>query len=227
MHKLLRSIPITGDMVSLWVPSGQNRAMDIIRGNHGQCYGTHPNVPVLPNLINPSLGWSFDGTDDYVNCGNPTSLNVKEEFTVGAWVNWQALAAWKVSIGRMTPGWLTGGYGIFWNSNNLYFWVNHYTDHDASISFTDTAKWCFIVGTYNKNAGSNEVNIYLNGILGTPGTCTEDIVNTNNFHIGCGQTGTNFVNGYIALPFIAKSAWSAQQVNNFYLATRSFFSPRG
>jgi len=33
--------------------------------------------------------------------------------------------------------------------------------------------------------------------------------------------------GYIALPFIANKAWSQQQVENFYLATKGLFAPRG
>ncbi len=49
-HPLIDHLPITGDMVSLWLPSGQNRAIDVIRGNHGQCFGTHPNVPVIQDF---------------------------------------------------------------------------------------------------------------------------------------------------------------------------------
>lgn len=55
MNNFMRSIPITPDMVSLWVPSGLNRAQDLIRGNHGQCYGTHPNVPVISTFQPPNL----------------------------------------------------------------------------------------------------------------------------------------------------------------------------
>jgi len=51
----MRSIPMTPDMVSLWVPSGQKRAQDLIRGNHGQCDGTHPNVPVIGECIGSNL----------------------------------------------------------------------------------------------------------------------------------------------------------------------------
>lgn len=63
MSNFMRSIPITPDMVSLWVPSGLNRAQDLIRGNHGQCYGTHPNVPVISppidqiNACDATTGW--------------------------------------------------------------------------------------------------------------------------------------------------------------------------
>lgn len=53
---------ITPDMVSFWVPSGLSRAQDLIRGNHGQCYGTHPNVPVIskPAGANLVLNGGFD-----------------------------------------------------------------------------------------------------------------------------------------------------------------------
>lgn len=68
MSDFIRSIPITSDMVSLWVPSGQSRAIDLIRGNHGQCYGTHPNVPVISgrNLVaNGAFTTDDDPPDDW------------------------------------------------------------------------------------------------------------------------------------------------------------------
>ena len=63
---------ITPDMVSLWVPSGQNRAQDLIRSNHGQCFGTHPNVPVISPPIEQIN--ACDATTDWFG----TSLSIDE-----------------------------------------------------------------------------------------------------------------------------------------------------
>ncbi|MBA7544564.1 hypothetical protein ES705_36925 [subsurface metagenome] len=38
---------ITPDMISFWVPGGKNRAMDLIRGNHGKVIGADRNVPTI------------------------------------------------------------------------------------------------------------------------------------------------------------------------------------
>jgi len=70
----IKSIPVTSDMVSLWIPSGTGRAIDIIRGNHGQCYGTHPNVPVIQKD-------SALGSLDYDNLSG--TFTVGEDITGG------------------------------------------------------------------------------------------------------------------------------------------------
>ena len=47
--------------------------------------GTLTNGPTwTTGKINNAL--SFDGTDDYVNAGNPPSLNLTSSFTLSAWV---------------------------------------------------------------------------------------------------------------------------------------------
>jgi len=60
----MRSIPITPDMVSLWVPNGLTTGIDLIRSNRGRCFGTHPNVPVISPPIeqisdcDATAGWA-------------------------------------------------------------------------------------------------------------------------------------------------------------------------
>ncbi|MCK4793582.1 MAG: LamG domain-containing protein [Desulfobacteraceae bacterium] len=67
---------ITPDMVSLWVPSGLNRAQDLIRGNHGQCYGTHPNVPVIgvPYTLN-----TCDAMTDWTTQNGSLSIDATDK----------------------------------------------------------------------------------------------------------------------------------------------------
>ncbi len=79
-HPLIDHIPMTGDMVSLWLPSGQNRAIDIIRSNHGQCYGTHPNVPVI-STFQPPNKLTDGGLNEWLSATNLTYWTEYKEGT--------------------------------------------------------------------------------------------------------------------------------------------------
>jgi len=220
-------IPTTGDMVSLWVPSGTGRAIDLIRGNHGQCYGTHPNVPVLPSLINPSLGWHFDGTNDYVDCGNDSSLAVTQ-FTLGFWLYRKVDAGtWERCIAKSDA--VSGDYFLQVDLNDKaqvgFREIGGVIKLLASINVIPLQEWTYEVGTFD----GTYMKIYLNTDLeNTSVDLSAFTVRTSNRSLWLGRLVDNYnFNGYIAFPFIANKAWSQQQINNFYLATRSLFSPRG
>ena len=54
MYDYLKKL-ITPDMVFFGVPSGQNRLMNLAKPElGGQCFGTHPNVPVIGECVGPN-----------------------------------------------------------------------------------------------------------------------------------------------------------------------------
>lgn len=219
---------ITPDMVSFWLPSGQNRAMDIIRGNHGRCSGTHPNVLILPNLINLSLGWYFDGVDDYIKVPNATSLQLTGNITIGLWVK----------VDRTSCG-----------SGDAQFIVKRVADDDREYEFryvVSTQKlkfldsndvlssnttlanvtWTFVVAT--RDVANTEVKFYFNATLDVTRTSSGS-VSASSADVNMGEraeTGHQFA-GYMVFPFVANGVWSVAQINNFYLATKGLFAPRG
>ena len=219
-------------MVSLWLPSGQNRAKDIIRSNDGQCHGTHPNVPAISNSINPSLGWHHDGSDDLIDCGNHISIYnaVKSgTFSVGLWLKTLEV------IGTD----YRAAFGLYKDANNrvhfeyprksyakatMYATINGSTASDEIVSVVDT-DWHCIISTFAGTAGKH----YVDGSLTKSGTEIDfaNFVGMPTFYIGVCKSAVYFYKGYNALPFIAKSAWSLAQQNNFYLQTKGLFSPRG
>jgi len=373
MHKLLKSIPMTGDMVSLWLPSGQNRAIDIIRGNHGQCYGTHPNVPTIappidqinacdattdwtgtaltidtddekegsdclvdtvaaptidtyyntyyyptgswnwsakehilfwfkcdrastaftvaklviydtsanwrvwylsflagewtamkcllstgdvdsatlidlslinyvlvsfytadtttfykkindvrvtgkPSLINPSVGWHFDGTNDYVDLGTGVG-DYTDNFTLGGWI--KTFKSSSRIMSRRTIALTQYDFYIDLVTRTLRF---HDGNNYSGLILIDDDKWHFCIASINGLNSRLYIDAVADGAIFNPTITSRDV----KFLIGAWNNGVgNPMDGNIALSFVAKEGWSQQQVESFYLGTRSFFSPRG
>jgi hypothetical protein len=71
-------------------------------------------------------------------------------------------------------------YGIYANTTTAFASINGY-----NISGALSTGWNHVALTYDKNAGSNQLKLYINGSLTTQGTLTDAInTNTNNLLFG-------------------------------------------
>jgi len=180
-----------------------------------------------PSLINPSVGWHFDGINDYVDCGNNTNLDIgTEDKTFALWFKTtMATTAYMLSDQVAVPAkqgyqleMRGGNFGVFVFDNGVTI-VNK-----PNLKVANDDKWHMGVLTLDRDG--NAV-IYFDAVLaGTADISAyeaDDLTSSEDTTIG----SPNFFNGYIALPFIANKAWSAAQVSNFYNATKGMFAPRG
>jgi len=219
----------TPDMVSLWIPRGDGRVEDIIRGNHGQAIATNRNVNIRPALISPDLGWSMDGVNSYVEIPHDSSITfTDEDFTAGGWIYAEDLSANALFFCKGlvdADGWRLW---YFITSRILIFssYQSGLTQNQPSVvDAILTDKWYFLVVTRSGNIAK----IHVNNIDKT--AAHVDIVDpdpsTRTLKIGCYDTLSTKLDGNILLPFFAKSAWSQAQISNFYHATKDMFSPLG
>ncbi|MCK4784544.1 MAG: LamG domain-containing protein [Desulfobacteraceae bacterium] len=183
-------------------------------------------IAYSPSLINPSVGWHFDGVDDYVDCGNDASLTLAK-WTMGLWLYRKVDSGTKERLITKSDA---SAYDYWLHIHSADTLVAGFVDtgsNSRSASTTETVpsvEWVFAIATFD----GTYIKVYLNADLDitsadfsafTPRTSTRSLwlgrlANTYNF------------NGYVALPFVANAVWSAAQIKNFYNATKGLFWPR-
>lgn len=140
---------------------------------------------------------NFDGTDDYIDCGNPTNLNIASAITVEAWfypkAEYTGYAAHPISKwngGAVGANIVLYYFGQTSGSNRVF---RYYADAGGSwiqISASYTASlnnWYQIVLSYNSTSGGQ---LYINGIATGPLVGSGDLaLNSNSFVVGEGFNG--------------------------------------
>ena len=193
---------------------GTGTAWNDISGNGNN--GTLTNGPTF----NSGNGGSvvFDGTDDYVNCGNAINLQI----TVGT------ISAW---VKTSTPGSSYRGiivkqntWGLFVKDSILlsYDW-GATADRSTGINIAD-GTWKNVAMTFTETSGtpSNNAVIYLNGVA----VLTTTIKNSNQtvpFLIGAGSLVVQRINGNVAITQIYNRTLSSSEITQNYNALKGRF----
>jgi len=128
-------------------------------GNDGTIYGAKWTDGKFGSAL------SFDGVDDYVDCGNDASLNITDEITIEAWVNAKTFAGSGIYRGIVVKKediyYISNGYALVLGSpDNLWIFVvgDGSNDYRATAP-AETDKWVHLVGVKD----SNKIYLYVNG----------------------------------------------------------------
>ncbi|MEO7309093.1 MAG: choice-of-anchor D domain-containing protein [Chitinophagaceae bacterium] len=105
---------------------------------------------------------NFDGVNDFVSCGNNTSLQIDNQITVEAWVN--TAAGGHRIMGKYADN-LTSGWRLYYNGTRFAFGVSSgLGDHDLVSGVPSTPnQWHHVAGAYNKIFGI--LKIYVDGVV--------------------------------------------------------------
>jgi hypothetical protein len=212
--------PLSQGLVGLWLfnEGGGGTAYDLSgQRNHG----------TLTNMANPptqTSGWcggglSFDGVDDYVDCGNPVSLNITGTITVSAWVNITSQKDYAPIILKGYAGLSTvvGGYMLRLNPSGKMLFriattISTYEAESSAISFST---WHYVVGVYDHT----NVSIYVDGVKTVGDTCIQDIKNSS-YNLEFGRDAYSSLRqfgGIIDDVRIYNRALSAAEVRQLYI----------
>jgi MSHA biogenesis protein MshQ len=159
----------------------------------------------------------FDGLDNYVNCGNDTSLDITGSMTVEAW----AVSDGGTGPNRILAKDMTGvpGKFILWRNpqGDLAFIVADSGDtwYRAQGNNVTNGVWMHVVGVYD--ADNQQVRLYQDGVqvVAVPGPLSS-ASNTETVTIGASDNNEHNWNGIIDEVRISDVARSAEWIQTSY-----------
>jgi len=172
------------------------------------------------NAFSNQYSVDFDGTDDYVNCGNDSSLQPTDEFSVSAWFKTNVVGdtgrntIWSKNYFRLRVEGTSGKLhlAVYRSSGQL---TNVYTPDGTSYS---DGNWHHAVATF-KQSDINRYKIYVDGALKaeTTGYNSPVFASSHAFQIGTQNLGgANDMNGNIDEVAFWKTKLTLTDIQNIY-----------
>ncbi|MHC4570956.1 MAG: LamG-like jellyroll fold domain-containing protein [Planctomycetota bacterium] len=188
-------------------------ATDSVGDNHGIVYGANRTIGPIDGAL------SFDGVDDYVDCGNDNSLATTNNLTLAGWVKRTGEGSSKeVIVSKYDGGQYS--YRLFFLGNDRVRWyllsdggTSEVAYVDSTITITD-ATWHFIVATFE----SGTMKIYIDGAMRASKTASFSSINVTQESLFIGQeNSSNYFRGMIDDVRIYGRALSASEIQQLYL----------
>ena len=198
--------------------SGSTVWKDWAGGNNG----TLVNGPTFDSGNGGSI--VFDGSDDYVDCGNNSSLDITTKVTLGCVFYAPSVSSRETGIQKGSFNVDPGMYGLQFANNKARFALwnsagnNNYFDSIALINNSVKYVMCTWDGAIMK--------IYINGVLDSSQSYSTTLsTNTKNLGIGKSIEENNYYfGGNIYLSQIYNRALSASEISQNYNALKSRFN---
>jgi len=228
--QLNRSHPLAKGLVGCWLFN---------EGGGGYIYDAsgNRNTGTLTNMASPptaTSGWGvgkfgsairFEGTDDYINCGNDSSLDITDAITIEAWVKPDNIDGYRVIIGNGATNWKEG-YVLYLRATAdemLRLGINTGTQLKyATAGNIAVDTWSYVVSTFD----GTSIYLYINGIKYSPAlTVNDQAVNVGDTVIGKNVGLLGDFNGSIDVARIYNRAKSASEVQQLYREPFCMFEP--
>lgn len=160
------------------------------------------------NRLRGDFALSFDGTDDYVDCGNNASLNLTNNFTFVAWIKTTTTTGTKRIIGK------AGSYAFGQANAKLLFTTLGVQDYFTTNNQLTADTWYHVAVVFDS---SNDANFYVNGsFVETVAGTTPATVTANTFRIGQSGSNSEYWNGKIKNVRVFNTALTAAQIAALY-----------
>ncbi len=182
--------------------------------------GTLTNTPYffIGNASTGSNGYiSFDGTNDYIDCGNASSLSITVG-TVCAWFKKPLGSGYKGLVDKGRDGYGAWSLNVDEISNRAKFKAYISGSNREILASSDYGNnvWTYVCGVYD----GTTLSIYQNGIISNSASYSGTIgTNSVSVKIGAANDGLYF-DGNVSNAKIYNRALTAQEVQQNYNATR-------
>ena len=203
----------------------QNTAADLTPyGNTGTVYGTNYTTDQKGQS---NRAMSFDGEDDYVNCGDDASIQVAGGIiTIAFWINVDAYPATHYALVG-THGHTSGYRSMMYSSGHISLsigkadgGINDYCDNAVGTG------WHHFAVTYDPNLGSANKKFYVDGVPDGTTNKTDPILTSSAFRIGI-TGGQPYFNGTIDEVHIYSRALSQEEITLLHESYRPYFIMSG
>ena len=194
------SYPTTG---TEWVD------LSIIRNN-----GVLTNGPTYSAQNGGSI--VFDGSNDYINCGNLLAYQLATQVTVEAWVN----PTNNAGQGNIIQKDQNFGYRCRITSANAFWLFSN--SNSISGGSCPTGSWSHVTGVF----GPAGLRAYVNGALVASNSTAYSpggLVNSLPLEVGRYATGNEVFNGRIAIAKVYNRVLNAMEVQQNFNALRARF----
>ena len=183
-------------------------------GNNGSIVGATPITDCVYGTC-----YNFDGNGDYISVPTNANQDITDTITMSAWVKTTA----------NQPNTYPFVFGKYWRylivvpqgTNAAQINLLGVSDSVTSSSNLILNQWNLVVGTYDKNGGSNNLKIYLNGVLSNQKTATGSISTAGNpifFGVAdLGWTTVGFV-GQVDEVRLYNKVMPTSQIKEYYYA---------
>jgi len=193
-------------------------------GNNGTVSGANYTTDT-PSGQGYSL--SFDGVDDYVDCGNHASLNITDAITISFWMNLANTDTFQTIVDK---NW-SNGYAVLIQKDRriLGYYLggggpNYYTVSTSVGSF-NWNEWVHVAYIFTINTAK----IYINNIEKASKVPEGNIVLNPTINLRIGRTLGNYypANGLIDEVRIYERALETAQIETLYYASLDSLLARG
>jgi len=207
---------------SQWIMSDVNNCYKL----YSTGIAAPPTQPTTDIPLFNNKSFTFDGVNDYVDCGNVSNLNFErtDSFSLSVWFKKPNLAGAQFIIGKNANASSRNGYFAFTSANLVKFRITQSNGNNIEIRHNvahNLNVWEHYVFTYDGSSSSSGLNLYQNGTLLTNVTrsganLTQTTQTSVPFTIGSREGLGLFFNGGIDESSVFNSELSASQVTEIY-----------
>ena len=167
---------------------------------------------LVPNSSLKDYVFSFDGSNDYINFGNDSSLQPANAISISAWVNFSTVVNYGAILFTGNGNGNSGCYLLTVVSNKFYFYIRNTSwVYVEATGFTiTTGTWIHLVATYDKQ----NLKLYVNNSSPYTQSETNSILYGASSSTKIGTYNGNYFNGSISNAQIFNTALPATGSNS-------------
>ena len=173
----------------------------------------------VPPVFADTYSFEYDGVSDYLDVGNPTSLQITGQLSISAWFKTTYAGGTQVIVGKDgISGTNKRAYMLFWSgsSSSVKFFVfTSSTDFEQAVSTStvNDGNWHHVLAV---NDGTN-LKIYIDGVLedtNVGGGGTIDNGSATDFYIGRREGLNNLYKAFWNGSIDEVAVWNSDQSAN-------------